>query len=109
MPHVSAIQPLLRIDEYPDLMADGCVSDVCLPVALVPPQSTIGSNRLFKGERSISSSQRSFTMNLRYLPRLRSAQPSSAPRSAVPPVVLEYGGMGLSLSSDATIGVGGYH
>lgn len=44
-------------------------------------------------------------MNLRYLPRLR----SSAPRSAVPPVVLEYGGIGLSLSSDATIGVGGYH
>lgn len=27
-------------------------------------------------------------MNLRYLPRLRSAQPSSAPRSTVPPVVL---------------------
>ncbi len=48
-------------------------------------------------------------MNLRYLPRLRSAQPSSVPRSAVPPVVLEYGGIGLSLSSDATIGVGGYH
>lgn len=48
-------------------------------------------------------------MNLRYLPRLRSAQPSSAPRSAVPPVALEYGGIGLSLSSDATIGVGGYH
>lgn len=28
MPHASAIQPLLRIDEYPDLMADGCVSEV---------------------------------------------------------------------------------
>lgn len=47
MPHASAIQPLLRIDEYPDLMADGCASDVCLSAALVPPQSTIGSNRLF--------------------------------------------------------------
>ncbi|POA72560.1 O-methyl transferase family domain-containing protein [Pseudomonas fluorescens] len=90
-------------------------------------------------------------MNLRYLPRLRSARPSSAPRFSSGPLklsdrmqsldskgliapqrflhrhlhgdwgeldeserratsaALESGGIGLTLSSDATIGVGGYH
>lgn len=90
-------------------------------------------------------------MNLRYLPRLRSARPSSAPRFSSGPLklsdrmqsldskgliapqrflhrhlhgdwgeldeserratsaALESGGIGLTLSSDATVGVGGYH